>query len=453
MTIVLFYHDTLLDKIERAKKDSLVATFLCAFLSLQTVCHAERREKHRAHSSSSTGHKKWCSHPWSQCWDLGWAFFICAANGTHGSWEKEQAGPSESPQAHLYVLGREVSRLPCCWCMWTHRGRASRRTWRRHALVEKQAWHHVWWIECQNGESIPCAQEEEGNVQLQKYYDAVLFGAKKANKHLPQSYYEEMEKFLNAFKKETAAAKKGGMLDEQDADPISWVLFQNILQWALVEQSIFLWVFSLLQWHFMACSINIGCLGLHCFCVGEDNVIAKYDKHKADQTGEKVHEKHLFDNPFDPLVSLFLALEVYLSLKLAHFETTELLFQDDSNEANAGSQHYCTQLCELFTKYKDALKQYIHVNHANTHGIHKGSSTSASSGTTCPPPVSSITAHGKWSLGWVLDLYWHFAEPGDTFLGHVLAGLDPNGEELQHSCLTGNWMILCLMTESKKLWI
>ena len=63
------------------------------------------------------------------------------------------------------------------------------------------------------------------HVQLQKYYDAVLFGAKKANKHLPQSYYEEMEKFLNAFKKEMAAAKKDEMLDEQDADPISWVLF------------------------------------------------------------------------------------------------------------------------------------------------------------------------------------------------------------------------------------
>jgi len=25
-------------------------------------------------------------------------------------------------------------------------------------------------------------------------------------------------------------------------------------------------------------------------------------------------------------------------------------------------------------------------------------------------------------------LYWHFAEPGDTFLGHALAGMDPNGE-------------------------
>jgi hypothetical protein len=43
--------------------------------------------------------------------------------------------------------------------------------------------------------------------------------------------------------------------------------------------------------------------------------------------------------------------------------------------------------------------------------------------------VSSIAARGEWSLGRVLDLYWHFAEPGDTFLGRILAGLDPSSEE------------------------
>jgi hypothetical protein len=52
-----------------------------------------------------------------------------------------------------------------------------------------------------------------------------------------------------------------------------------------------------------------------------------------------------------------------------------------------------------------------------THSLHKGDATKASSGITCPPPVSSIAARGKWSLGHVLDLYWHFAEPGDSFLG------------------------------------
>ena len=61
--------------------------------------------------------------------------------------------------------------------------------------------------------------------------------------------------------------------------------------------------------------------------LAEDNVIAKYDKHKADQTGEKLHEKHLFDNPFDPLVSLFLALGVYLSLELGSFEQLNYCFK------------------------------------------------------------------------------------------------------------------------------
>jgi hypothetical protein len=29
----------------------------------------------------------------------------------------------------------------------------------------------------------------------------------------------------------------------------------------------------------------------------------------------------------------------------------------------------------------------------------------------------------------VLDLYWHFSEPGDTYLGRCLAGLDPNSAD------------------------
>jgi hypothetical protein len=75
------------------------------------------------------------------------------------------------------------------------------------------------------------------------------------------------------------------------------------------------------------------------------------------------------------------------------------------------------------------LKQYVHVDHANSHGLRKGSATSASSGTTCPPGVSLIAARGEWSLGRILDLYWHFAVPGDQYLGRVLALLDPNTPE------------------------
>ena len=28
-------------------------------------------------------------------------------------------------------------------------------------------------------------------------------------------------------------------------------------------------------------------------------------------------------------------------------------------------------------------------------------------------------------MGKVLDVYWHFSEPGDHYLGRILAGMDP----------------------------
>ena len=119
----------------------------------------------------------------------------------------------------------------------------------------------------------------------------------------------------------------------------------------------------------MACSINIGALALHCFRVGEDCIIVCHDESKADQTGEKVSNKHVCDNPFDPLVSCFLALGVWLSLESAHFEHTEHLFQEDENDVKAASQRCCAQLTELFKAHRVELAQFIQADHANTHGI------------------------------------------------------------------------------------
>ena len=47
-------------------------------------------------------------------------------------------------------------------------------------------------------------------------------------------------------------------------------------------------------------------------------------------------------------------------------------------------------------------------------------------------------------MGAVLDVYWHFSEPGDHFLGRVLSGLDPNKSEFAtpppHFMMEGNLM-------------
>ena len=41
-----------------------------------------------------------------------------------------------------------------------------------------------------------------------------------------------------------------------------------------------------------------------------------------------------------------------------------------------------------------------------------------------PPPVPSVARRGKLSMGKVLDVYWHCAEPRDQYLGRVMAGLN-----------------------------
>jgi hypothetical protein len=76
------------------------------------------------------------------------------------------------------------------------------------------------------------------------------------------------------------------------------------------------------------------------------------------------------------------------------------------------------------------LQGYIRTSHANSHGIHKGSATKVTLETTLPPPTSSIiAAQCEWSIRQILDIYWHFAKPGDHYLGRCLAGLDPSSEE------------------------
>ena len=90
--------------------------------------------------------------------------------------------------------------------------------------------------------------------QLRKYNDAILWGAKSIRNALPISYYQEMEVFLSAFKNETAVAKKDGMLDEREADPIPRPLFRLR---SLAESNLFVWVFTILQWNCVARSINI----------------------------------------------------------------------------------------------------------------------------------------------------------------------------------------------------
>jgi hypothetical protein len=148
----------------------------------------------------------------------------------------------------------------------------------------------------------------------------------------------------------------------------------------------------------MARSINIGTLGFHNFRDGKDHIVCCCNDSKVDKTGEKCMDKHIYANPLEPKVCSFLSLGVFFFLESLHFSKTEKFFQLEG-QMTAASQRYCGQLAELFKSNAKNLKAYIRIDHANSHGICKGSATAVTLGRTLPPPTSLIAARGEWSLG------------------------------------------------------
>lgn len=104
-------------------------------------------------------------------------------------------------------------------------------------------------------------------------------------------------------------------MSEQDADPISFSLYEWICKWAIESGLIMVWAFTCMQWNCMGRSVNIAPLGLHNLSCKEaaDSIVIHYDSNKKDQTGENTSPKNCYANPFNPFVCMFLALHRCIS--------------------------------------------------------------------------------------------------------------------------------------------
>jgi len=273
-------------------------------------------------------------------------------------------------------------------------------------------------------------KKEDGKIKsfddIRKYKDAIQWGAATCHERLPTTFYVEIEKYLKSYRRVTQAAKKRGEMEDQGSDPIPVSLYQLILRWSIEANNIFLWFWTLTQWACMARCSNVDPLGFHNFKLGSDSIICKYDDAKADKEGEKLSEKNIYSNPFDYQVCWWTGFGVYCCVNSADLGAREFLFLKPTAREGTASNRYQGQLTALLSEKVEVVCQHMRVDHANAYGIRKGSATLATTGTTCPPPLPSVARRGEWSLGAVLDVYWHFSVSGDEYLGRVLALLDPN---------------------------
>jgi len=67
------------------------------------------------------------------------------------------------------------------------------------------------------------------HTDMRKYKDAIQWGAQVRQERLPRKFYEEMDKFLGAYKKKLVIKKKTGEVDEHASDPIPEALYERII--------------------------------------------------------------------------------------------------------------------------------------------------------------------------------------------------------------------------------
>ena len=181
-----------------------------------------------------------------------------------------------------------------------------------------------------------------------------------------------------------------------------------------------------MQWNCMARSISIDDLGFRNIHKNCDSIACKYDQTKKDKAGDKCNDKNLHANPENPNVCLFLALGLCFSIESVALGMKDFLFIEFGSNVGSAAKRFNDNLGKIMGCYEEIVSGHINSSRGNSHGVRKGSSTRATSGTTLTPSLISVALRGEWSLGKVFDMCFNFVEVGDACLGRILAGLDPN---------------------------
>ena len=150
--------------------------------------------------------------------------------------------------------------------------------------------------------------------------------------------------------------------------------------------------------------------------------------------------KKKYANPLDWTMCTWLGLGIYCSVFQGHLVVeSERLFLKKGTKEGAGSTKYHEQVVGLVQGMENSISPHMKFDKLNPYGLRKGAATHAVSGTTAAPSIPSIARRGEWSIGSVLDVYWHFGSVGDHYLGRILCGLDPN--DTKFAILPPHWTI------------
>lgn len=129
-------------------------------------------------------------------------------------------------------------------------------------------------------------------------------------------------------------------------------------------------------------------------------------------------------------VCIFTALGCYFFVNDETWNSErDTICRHKNKQQGTAAHRYCEKVKKLYNKNKQLTEEYVCTGHFNPYGTRKGAAVCASSGTTLPGSLAAIANRGEWTISMMFEVYLGFAEPGDQYLGRLLAGLLPNSAE------------------------
>ena len=119
-------------------------------------------------------------------------------------------------------------------------------------------------------------------------------------------------------------------------------------------------------------------------------------------------KKNIYANTDHYYLCFWTSLGIHCALNTENLSAHEFFFLGVDSKVGSAGGWYQEQLLGLVAHHREEVMTHIGIDYINAYGLRKGSATLAVSGTTNPPPISSVARRGEWSMVKVLDVYWHF---------------------------------------------
>lgn len=122
----------------------------------------------------------------------------------------------------------------------------------------------------------------------------------------------KFKKSSSGLKRTEAEMRNNGELPAIEGKaPLTVDGYKLIAEVALNEKSTFSWAYTLLAWNLISRCANIASMKYEHICWQHDCLVVVFPKTKTDQEGTSNLARHVYANPFDPLICPILALAVH----------------------------------------------------------------------------------------------------------------------------------------------